>query len=55
MCRWPGVIEGRHAVTQTYYDRWWVVAEADSPAQAETLAVSQIEQQQEQEEEEDEG
>lgn len=38
-----GVIEGDHAVTQDYYDRWWVVAEADSPGQAETLAVSKIE------------
>lgn len=46
-----GVIEGRHNVTQGYYDRWFLVVEAESPAQAETLALSQIEPQLEGEEE----
>lgn len=44
------VIEGSHTVTQSYYDRWWVVAEADSTDQAETLAISKIEKQLEKEE-----
>jgi hypothetical protein len=46
-----GVIDGNHAVTQSYYDRWWVVAEADSVGQAETLALSKIDKQLEKEEE----
>jgi hypothetical protein len=37
-----GVIEGDHEVTQLTWGRWWAVVEADSPGQAETLAISQI-------------
>jgi hypothetical protein len=48
-----GVIEGRHNVTQEHYDRWFLVVEADSPAQAEALALSKIEPQLEQDDEEE--
>jgi hypothetical protein len=49
------VIEGRHAVTQDYYDRWWVITEADSPALAGALAVVQMAKQLEEAKEEEDG
>jgi len=45
-----GVIEGRHAVTQSYYDRWWIVAEASTADMAGAQAAIQIEKQLEKEE-----
>jgi len=44
-----GVIEGDHNVIQTMWGRWWVTAEANSPEQAETLAMSKIEEKMEKE------
>jgi len=39
-----GILEGAHAVTQGYYDRWWSFIEADSVEQAEMVALIQIQE-----------
>lgn len=37
-----GVVEGSHAVTQDFYDRWFMVVEADTPGKAEEHAEKQM-------------
>lgn len=50
-----GIVEGSHAVTQDFFDRWCVVVEADTPGKAEDRALTNMERKLIREKEDDNG